>query len=308
MKTILVIKLGALGDFVQALGPMKAIRGAHPGDRLILLTTPAFARLGQDCGYFDEIYEGGRPKFMDFAALNALRKYFKSKSIDRVYDLQNNDRTQLMFWLWPGKRPEWVGAARGASHRNDSPIRTAGLAFEGHRQTLALAGIDNIESDPLLWMDAFSACSKDYDLPEKFVIFVPGSSAAHPYKRWPVESYAALGQIFLTRDVVPVLIGTKAEAETLSALEDQLSGSLNLCGATSLYDVAYLARRAEMVIGNDTGPMHIAGPTGAKCCVLFSGHSSPKRHRPLGTHVQALQKDDLKDLRVEDVWAECSKT
>ncbi|MEP0337122.1 MAG: lipopolysaccharide heptosyltransferase family protein, partial [Alphaproteobacteria bacterium] len=39
-RNILVIKLSALGDFVQALGPMQAIRAHHPGARVDLLTTP----------------------------------------------------------------------------------------------------------------------------------------------------------------------------------------------------------------------------------------------------------------------------
>ena len=42
MKNILVIKLGALGDFIQALGQMKAIRSHNPESKIKLLTTKPF--------------------------------------------------------------------------------------------------------------------------------------------------------------------------------------------------------------------------------------------------------------------------
>ncbi|MEI9890557.1 MAG: hypothetical protein WDN45_08135 [Caulobacteraceae bacterium] len=61
-RRILVIKLGALGDFVQALRAMAEIRRAHPKARITLLTTPPYVELAQASGYFDAVDEGGRPK------------------------------------------------------------------------------------------------------------------------------------------------------------------------------------------------------------------------------------------------------
>jgi len=52
-ERILVIKLGALGDFVQALGPFAAIRAHHPAADIVLLTTRPYADLGRASGYFD---------------------------------------------------------------------------------------------------------------------------------------------------------------------------------------------------------------------------------------------------------------
>ena len=60
---ILVIKLGALGDFIQALGPMAAIRRHHRDARLSLLTTLPFARLAGMSGYFDRVETDDRPRW-----------------------------------------------------------------------------------------------------------------------------------------------------------------------------------------------------------------------------------------------------
>ena len=58
---ILVIKLGALGDFVQALAAMKHIREAHPAAHITLLTTPPFEALARASPYFNDVESDGRP-------------------------------------------------------------------------------------------------------------------------------------------------------------------------------------------------------------------------------------------------------
>src|SRR4029077_1525786 len=54
-RRILVIRLSALGDFIQALGPFAAIRRHHQDDRISLLTTRPLAAFAQELGYFDEV-------------------------------------------------------------------------------------------------------------------------------------------------------------------------------------------------------------------------------------------------------------
>jgi hypothetical protein len=54
-REILIIKLGALGDFIQTLGPMPGIRCHHADDRITLLTTPRFGEFAGQTGLFDDI-------------------------------------------------------------------------------------------------------------------------------------------------------------------------------------------------------------------------------------------------------------
>ena len=62
---VLVIKLGALGDFVQALGPFAAIRRHHADARVTLLTTAPYEELAKALGFFDDIWTSGRPGTAD---------------------------------------------------------------------------------------------------------------------------------------------------------------------------------------------------------------------------------------------------
>lgn len=297
-RRILVIKLGALGDFIQSLGPMAAIRTYHRNDHITLLTTKAYADLAHACGCFNEIQIDTRPKWFDFNGWKKLREQLNAGRYARVYDLQNNDRTALYLKLFSPK-PEWSGAAKGASHANISRTRTKGTAFEGHRQTLALAGIENVEVDRLEWMEGNTEFK---GLTQPYVLVVPGSAPSRPEKRWPAALYANFCARLVARGCLPVLIGAAGEAETLSKIHDAVPESLNLCGKTSLFDLPALARGASAAVGNDTGPMHLIAPTGCRSIILFSKHSNPVRHAPLGQHVITMQKPTLSDLSVDEVW------
>jgi ADP-heptose:LPS heptosyltransferase len=218
---------------------------------------------------------------------------------DRVYDLQNNDRTALYLKLFSRKnQPEWVGAARGASHRNHSKARTAGHAFDGHVQTLALAGIKNFHIDTLEWMQGDLS---PFDLKAPYVLIVPGSAPNRPEKRWPAAHYAQLCKFLIALGLQPVILGTANESELAVHILKENPLALNLTQRTDFHQIAALARNAAGAIGNDTGPMHLIAATGCPSLVLFSGASNPLRHAPKGAHVETLQKQVLAELSPEAV-------
>lgn len=294
---ILVIKLGALGDFIQATGPMKAIRNHHKGARLTLLTTKPFVRIAEACGYFDDIIIDERPRFYEPKKWLSLKKQLNTGHFSRVYDLQNNDRTSLYLKLFSPK-PEWVGAAKGASHRNISAQRTAGHAYDGHVQTLQLAGIHDVEIDTLDWANG----KEDHKgLKKPYVLFAAGSAPGRTEKRWPAQKYGVLASRIHDLGYQPVLIGTIAEIDVNHIIKKACPQALDLTAKTSLFDLVALGRNAAAAIGNDTGPMHMIAPTTCPCTVLFSRHSNPNRHAPKGSNVNVIYREDLESLTPEDV-------
>jgi ADP-heptose:LPS heptosyltransferase len=298
-ENILVIKLGALGDFIYALGPMAAIRKHHNVARVTLLTTKPFEKMGRECGYFDDVIVDKKPKYFDIFGWLSLRKTLNQGQFSRVYDLQNNDRTEVYLKLF-SPCPEWVGAAKGASHRNASPERVTGHAFLGHTQTLALGGIENVVLDPLLWMKGEA---HTFALLPPYVLIVPGCSPTHPEKRWPVEHYRTVIAKLVRHGYQAVILGTKDDAEATGKI---MRGFLekdvvDLTGRTSLFDIPDLARGAVVAIGNDTGPMHICAVTGCPVVMFFSNQTSSiiKHAPPKSDGVFAFERDDLKDISAQ---------
>lgn len=295
---LLVIKLGALGDFVLATGPFAAIRAAHPNEELVLLTTAPFAEFARASGYFDEVWVDERPSRIALIAIQRLRLRLRRGRFYRVYDLQTSGRSAWYFRLMRGfMRPQWSGIAFGCSHPHANRKRDSMHTIERQAEQLSMAGIPETPLPDLSW--ATSDISR-FGLPARFALMIPGGAAHRPGKRWPADSYRTLGENWLDQDVTPVIVGGPDETELAAEIAGG-TGMLNLVGQTSFADIAELSRQAAGVVGNDTGPMHIAAICGCPSVVLFSGESDPAITAPRGPSVQVLRRENLGDLPVSEV-------
>lgn len=297
---ILVIKLGALGDFIQAMGPAAAIRRHHAGARITLLTTKPYAGLAEASGLFDEIWQDSRPKISAPGAWLALRRKLRGEGFNRVYDLQTSDRSSVYFHLMKPDPPEWSGIARGCSHPHGNPRRDFMHTIDRQAEQLAMAGIPET---PLPDLSKTTADISRFGLGGRYALLVPGGAPHRPAKRWPAAHYAALATHLIEGNITPVLIGGPDEAELAAGIEAAASGTRNLTGETSFAEIAGLASRAALAVGNDTGPMHIAAAALCPSLVLFSADSDPALCAPRGDHVTVLREADLTDLALEKVVA-----
>ena len=208
LKRVLVIKLGAMGDFMQALGAMRVVRATHPSARITLLTTEPFEAFAKACPYFDIVEADGRPK--DIKGRADLIRRLRTAGYDMVYDFQNNDRTAQYFLGLTGKKPLWSGAAKGASHQHMNQHRGEMHNFDRLAEQLLHAGLGpKPPGDPTGWiigqdilpsLDWIRPAFRDpprfqpefFSLHGPYMLLIPGSSADHPEKRWPVDRFAKI--------------------------------------------------------------------------------------------------------------------
>jgi len=304
-QRILVIKLGAMGDVVQALGPMAAIRRHHPEAHITVLTTAPYETLLRASAYFDEVWLDTKPIWTQPGAWLALRARLRSAGFHRVYDLQTSKRSCLYYQLyWPGPYPEWSGIARGCSHPHATPDRNHMHTADRQADQLFAAGITQTSPPDLFWADSDT---RRFDLTEPICLIVPGGAPHRLKKRWPADHYAALATALADRGVTPVLLGTNNEVDLLSSIAHACPAARNLCGETTFLDLAALARRAAGAVGNDTGPMHLLVAAGCPSTVLFSTDSDPALCAPRGHAVTILRRADLHTLPVSEVLAAVQK-
>ena len=286
LRRVLVIKLGALGDFVQALGAMRVVRATHPSARITLLTTEPFGDFAKACPYFDIVETDGRPR--DIKGRTDLIRRLRQAGYDMVYDFQNNDRTAQYFAGLTGKKPLWSGAAAGASHRHQNPRRGEMHNFERLAEQLVHAGLGPkpagdpsgwlIGSNPLPYLDWIRPAFRDpprfqpafFSLQGRYMLLIPGSSPEHPEKRWPMDRFAAVATWFADMGVTPVVVGGPSEGDLGAQIARLEPRARNLVGRTDLFQLATLSERSVMAIGGDTGPMHIAAAAGAAGICLFA--------------------------------------
>ncbi|HEX4179695.1 MAG TPA: glycosyltransferase family 9 protein [Caulobacteraceae bacterium] len=303
---VLVIKLGALGDFVLALAAMKHIRQSHPMARITLLTTPPFEALAQASGYFNAVETDGRPEGL--GGWLTLIGRIRGARYDRVYDLQTSSKSSLYFQLSRPFPPVWSGIAVGCAlpHRNRN--RNHMHTLERQADQLREAGIwPGAPTEPgtapppdLSWIVGKAAARRGAKR-KPYALLVPGGSAHRPQKRWPVERFAELGALLRARGLDVVIIGGPQESALARAIQRGVQAR-DLTGRTDFAQLAALGAGAALAVGNDTGPLHLIAAARAPTLALFSSDSDPALCAPRG-RVAVLRRPSLDQLSVAEVDA-----
>lgn len=300
IRKVLVIKLSALGDFVLALAAMKHIREAHPKAHITLLTTPPFEALARACPYFDGVETDGKPEGL--SAWLDLRRRLKAERYDRVYDLQTSAASERIFHLLRPFPPEWSGVAFGCALPHRNPAKDSLHTLERQADQLKAAGIwpdaptTPLSAPPpdLSWIGG-TARDRRRAADRPFVMLIPGGSAHRMDKRWPADAYGRLARRLHDRGYDILVIGGPQESDLGREIQRHVPQARDLTGRTDFAKVAQFGAEAALVVGNDTGPLHLAAAAGAPTVVLFSKASDPALSAPRG-HVIVVQADDLATL------------
>jgi len=295
-KKILIIKPSSLGDIVQALPALSALRKSFINAKICWLIRPEFAPLIENHPDINELITFER-KFLGQAwynpkALNALFiliKKLRRENFDAVFDFQGLFRTAALGWLCGCKKRFGMDNAREYAHlfythkvgQDESCIHLVDF----YLKIVQLAGCEKVAPEFNVPTDdkAFDFVSKvlaSNDIePKKYACFVIGS--AHADKCWPVENFASLAEkIYSQYDLKIVTSGVACEKSINERLKQSAKVPvIDLAGQTDLNQLKALLKSAKIVIGNDTGPSHIAAALDVPVVIIF-GRSNPARVAP----------------------------
>jgi len=298
MPRILVIKLGALGDIMQAEGAMHDIRLHHQNDEITVMTTPAYKRLMERCPWVDRIFIDKRESRFRLDHMLDLRRRLRRERFDRVYDLQQVGRTNFYFRFFLRDTP-WMGGAQGCSWYCRRPADCC--AADHFAESLAQVGVEvrHCVHCDVSWMaDDVEPIIARTGLDHPYVVLIPGGSAGHPEKRWPYYSELA---VMLIHSGWQVVTAPGPDEMELSRL---IGGTMLLNDDGSFLDMFKLAgilRKASFVVGNDTGPTHIAVHLQVPGLALFSRHIPAAFSGIQHGRFNWIEKPDLHDLSVSEV-------
>jgi len=206
MRQILIIRYGGFGDMILSMGAFRTIRAHHAVDRIAALTISRFADLLRHSGYFDEVLLDERLKPWQIGGWLALARVLRGKHFDRIYDLQRNERTTILYRVISfGRHLEWSGVIPGCSHYvRDDPDDRRHIADRVAEQ-LAVAGIPETKPADLGWLTGDIG---HFDLPPSYALLVPGGAPHRPEKRAPAEAFAGLGRHLMGQGIAPVSLPT----------------------------------------------------------------------------------------------------
>tara|TARA_R100000306_G_scaffold36821_1_gene37020 strand:- start:132930 stop:134120 length:1191 start_codon:yes stop_codon:yes gene_type:complete len=124
-------------------------------------------------------------------------------------------------------------------------------------------------------------------------LFIIHAGASKPYKRWPVASFIELASRVIERGYHVVLIGAGAgdaalNRAVLAGLGESHRQCTDLCDRLDLKSLAELFAAADFIVGNDSGPSHLASALGLPGVVIF-GPTIEAIWRPLGPQTRVIQ-------------------
>ena len=291
---ILVIRGGAIGDFILTLPAIAALRQAFPDTHLELVGYPRVAELAHAAGVIDN--------FRNIEAGPLARFFARNAALDQDWSDYFESCNLILSYLFDPDEIFRTNIARAsaaqfiqAQHRPDEsqPVHATEV-FLKPLEKLAIYGADPI---PKLRITTNASLP-----PGKWIAVHPGSGSEK--KNWPEDRWLELLQSLLANsDAYLLIVGGEAEGARLARLADALPAPrIRLAQNLPLLELAGLISQCAAFIGHDSGITHIAAALGIPSLVLW-GLTRSEIWRPLGQHVEILHapNSDLGQLSVSTV-------
>ncbi len=308
MTELLIIKPSSLGDIVHGLQVATSLKAQRPGLRISWVVREIFAPLVRACEAIDHTYVfergGGTKGFLK------LMKEVRRTKFDYVFDMQGLLRTGLMVSRTLAKHKVGRSDARegaGFFYREKVPLPPDGA--RSHALDILLQFCPVLGAKPELRGTLRFRETEGLNLK-----FAEGRGGAKPYlifpdsrrpeKKW--GGFKQLTEMLLREDRTHKIIwaGNNYVADRSAFPPAQF---LNLTGNTSLVSLPALIKRADWVVTNDSGPMHLAAALGVRVLGIF-GPTDPRRFGPYPltaptNFVIQAPVGDLKLLTAKDLYA-----
>lgn len=296
---ILILKPSSLGDVVQALPVLRLLKRHLPDSAIYWWIESALAPLLEDdpdlSGLIRFERRGwARPR--NWVGLAQSIAWMRSQRFDWVIDLQSLARSAAIAWLANGKVLLGLDDPReGARGFYDIVVRRPSFtthAVDWYLRVLEPLGVPSKQDFEWLPSRPKAAETVRQKWPGRkgpWVLLQPG--ARWPNKRWPVDYYSDLLRRLASwrGDLQFAVLGSATENELGKAIAGAATGRcLDLTGQLSLPEMVEWIRLSQLLISNDTGPMHVAAALGKPVVALF-GPTEPRRTGPYGQVQNVLQ-------------------
>jgi ADP-heptose:LPS heptosyltransferase len=313
---MVVIQLARLGDFLQTTPLLAALRAAHPQSQIAAVVACAQAPLARACRFVDQVLaldpatlqdaaDPNQPLGLGLARLSGLTRHLWEFPAEAVYNLNLSDLAAGLAGGWPGAEVHGWRIPSGGGRIVGQPWAAYVMALVGDRRLTRLhlcdilASYANPSAPPLTRLDhavsptAQAAAAQLIPTGQPLVGLQLGANS--DLRRWPLDSFAGLARGLAKEGATLLLLGAAAEQPLGSRLQAMLGPMprlANLMGRTDLPTLAAVLQACDLVVGGDTGTLHLATAVGAPCLSLFMGPAQVHETGPYGPGHLVLQARD----------------
>jgi len=293
IKRILVVSLSNIGDVVLTLPVVDILRAAFPAAELHLVVGPKAKSLFDENPHITRVivYDkkmSWRGKLGWFLGLRRVR-------FDLVVDLRNS---MLSFLLNAGT-VTFPACSPPKVHMKAKHLARLALVLDDINIPVERAAI-------ILSAEQRSSVGRLVRGWEDYVVVAPGAAAVH--KRWSEQGFLQVVRHLISKGQKVVLVGDQNDKIVAGRIAAAFpDGALDLCGQTTLVELAGVVARAALAVTNDSGIMHVASYFDRPVIALF-GRSDPFFYGPWSSRCVALRKGAaIEAIMPEDVIAEVDK-
>lgn len=308
VSRVLIIKRDGLRSFIEAEPTFAAIREAHEGATIDLVTSAGLQRLAKTAPYFDRVV--ATPQGLAPAQRKEFAGQLKRVGYGMAYDLDGTrDSMDLRAAMKGFRGPQWVAPKKpsAAPRRLLAPSPFAGAAT---RKLLQDAGLPLVERLPAMrWLDDPANASANLDpswfgISGDFALFVP---ATNPNHRWPAECYGEVAAMMGAEGVTPVIIGGQElgpfayDVMQHAAEISRATGraAVDLTGKTDAAQLAVLARDARFFLAGPSEEVHLVAAAGTPGVVLVPASEDLGGDALYGRHVVKLVAGNMANVTPE---------
>jgi heptosyltransferase-1 len=299
-RRVAVIKPSALGDIAHAVPVLSALRELFPAAHISWVVNRAYVPLLAGHPHLNAVVPFDRGSFSrgPLAAAKyalAFAEHLRKQRFDLVIDLQGLLRTGLMTAATAAPvRIGFANAREGSrhfyTHKIDTPDADRVHAIDRYWRVVEALGGGHLKKQFILPVNDAELAAVDAELaphPRPWVMVAPG--ARWLTKRWPVGAFAdVLNRTFREAGGTAVLVGASDDIGLSADLSGRLLGSVvDYTGKTGIAKMVAVLRRADVMLSNDTGPLHVAAALGVPCVAPYLC-TKPTLHGPYPAHGQAV--------------------
>jgi len=281
--SILVIRLGAMGDIIHSLPAVASLRQSFPKRRIIWVVARKWVQMLEGNPHIDEIVPFER------RGKGALYRAWRTLQLiepEMAIDFQGLIQSAL---VGRAARPgRLIGLHRSQAREPlaallySQQVKTAGPhRVETNLQLAAAAGAAQLTEQA--WIPAGRA---EGELPSGAFVFA-SPFAGWASKQWPLENYGLLAQALIAEGLPLVVNVPPGFGETLAGMREL---RVHESGLPGLIDAT---RRAAAIVGVDSGPMHLAAALGKPGVAIF-GPTDPLRNGPFHSRLAVLRAADAR--------------
>ena len=302
LKNILIVKLSAIGDVIHALPVSYAIKETFPDSKITWVVEPPAYDLLKMNPCVDKIILFEKKKFKTFGGFFEkffpFRKELQAENYDAVLDLQGLFKSAAIAFFANANIKLGICNMREMSDKISKPVigeHAQGHIVERYLDTARAIGcrVNNVTFPieiPREEIYNARAIMKESGLDENkpYVVFAIGANWTN--KRWRTDFFAELGDWLYKLKVTPVIIGGgQTDFKRAADIYDLMQKSpVNLVNKTNLPQLAYVLENARLVIGGDTGPVHLAAGLKIRTLMLM-GPTDANRNGPYGQTQNAIE-------------------